>query len=300
MPDSVIAKIIKPEIFDFVKIRERYVNPDPEVPAQKNYKISLCTTCMDRLDDLMKTLPKNMEDNYYKETKSEGSNLSNSWGYPNVEFVLLNYGSKKDNIGNWIKNQWKDSKSIIDHRLEYFEFVPGTEPKTYSMAHSRNVAFKAASGDIVLNVDADNYTNVGFASFINVCANQYPHKTAFVKGKQLLRGRVGFFKQEFVNLLGGYDEGFDGYGYDDLDIVTRALFAGFIGVCHGGQFVGWVKDHKKHESMENYKNPDWKYTQRKNQLISYLNIFSGRYKVNEGMHWGRAKLIKNFKEEIEL
>lgn len=280
MPDSIIARIVRPEVFDLIKMRERYVNPDPDLPAQKNYRISLCTNCMDRLDDAKKTMPRNMEDNN---------------DYPDIEFVLLNYGSKKDKFDKWVNKMIQKGVNF-----NYFEFAPGTEPKTYSMAHSRNVAFRAASGDIVLNVDADNYTNKGFAAFINKCANQYPHKAAFVKGKQLLRGRVGFFRQEFIDLLGGYDEGFDGYGYDDLDLVTRALFAGFIGVCHGGRFVDWVKDHKKHASMENYRNQDWKYTQRKNQLISYLNIFSVRYKVNEGMHWGRAKLIKNFKEEIDL
>ena len=42
--------------------------------VKKHYRVSFCTTCMDRLSDLRLTLPKNIKYNLE---------------YPNVEFVLF-------------------------------------------------------------------------------------------------------------------------------------------------------------------------------------------------------------------
>ena len=54
-------------------------------PADKYLKVSLCTTVMDRLHDLERTLPKNMEDNS---------------DYPNMEYVVLDYNSQ-DSLEQW-------------------------------------------------------------------------------------------------------------------------------------------------------------------------------------------------------
>ena len=45
-------------------------------PVERLHTISLCTTCMGRADDLQRTLPLNIELNR---------------GYPNLEFVILDY-----------------------------------------------------------------------------------------------------------------------------------------------------------------------------------------------------------------
>ena len=60
-----------------------------------------------------------------------------------------------------------------------------------------------------------------------------------------------------------------------------------------------TEDHRRHPTG-NYKIKDWRYTQRRNSLISLLNLYHQRYTANENHHWGKAHLIKNFSEEIDV
>lgn len=246
-------------------------------PVIKQYRISLCTTCMNRLDDLKQTLPQNIKDNL---------------NYPNIEFVLLDYNSK-DGLGDWVKSEMRDY--IERGTLVYYKTE---EPEFFDMSHSRNIAFKVATGEIANNIDADAFTNKGFAECINRLANEQPEKAIFAKSRQLLRGRQGYFKKEFIE-LGGYDETLLGYGHDDADLMNRAWESGFklMSFARCGDFTGIIPGHKKHQEG-NYKEKWW-ITEGRNRFISYSNLLLGRFRANEGRIWGKAKLIKNFKEEIE-
>lgn len=243
----------------------------------KNYKISIVTTCMGRLKDLMQTLPKNIEDNS---------------DYDNIEFVIVDYNSP-ENEGGWIKHTYSDmieSGKMIYCRTD--------EPKYYSMAHSRNIGFKIATGEIINSVDADNYTNKGFATYINQLANEQPRKAIFAKGKKMLRGRLGFYKDEFINELGGYSEDLVSYGHEDHDIVYRAWVLGYCMMWYGGKYFSKTSS-RKHQTI-NYLEKDWKHTEKRNKIISYYNIISGRLKANNKLHWGKAKLVVNFDKEVEI
>jgi len=248
--------------------------PEPK----KNFRISICTTCMNRLEDLKQTLPKNIEDNL---------------GYNNVEFVLLDYNSK-DGLEEWVKEQ-----KLVESGLVFFRT---DEPKFYTMAHSRNVAYKAASGDIVTNVDADNFTGPGFADRVNRIANQLSGNNVFLKSYRSTHGRVGFWKEEFIKLLGGYDETFVGYGHDDRDLIFRAMELGFSIARFGGE--GSSRLSSKANRVANYDasgiDTNWRFTEQLNKLISYSNLMVGNLVANMGKEWGKAKLIKNFTEEVIL
>lgn len=278
MTDKILYQIVKDEAWDKFAT-PRFVKALPDVPIKHRYKVSICTNCMNRAGDLEQTLHQNILDNI---------------GYlPNVEFIVLNYNSQ-DHLDELIKDTlWMYIESGL---LTYYKTV---EPQYYSMTHSRNITFKLATGDIVTNVDADHFTNKGFAQYLNMLANQRTEKVVFVKSRQKNRGRLGFFKHEFVDLLGGYNEDIQGYGYDDADLLHRATALGFVAVRFGGQFCRITLNHRRHPS-DNYEVTDWRYTQRRNTLISLLSMAAGYYKANNGRHWGKAKLTKNFKEEIEI
>jgi len=247
------------------------------VPVTREYRISLCTTCMGRLHDLKQTLPKNIEDNR---------------DYPNVEFVILDYNSD-DGLEDWMR------KSMMQHiESGVVAYYRTTEPKYYSMAHSRNVAFLVAGGDIVNNVDADNWTSTSFAGYVNRLANQCPRKAIFAKGKRMLRGRIGFFKDEWEE-LGGYDERFDGYGHDDKDILYRAWMMGFTLMWYGGDYVARLKTPRAIKAAR-MRNKNWRQTEETNKLISEENLRRGRYRANDGLRWGAARVVKNFKEELNM
>ncbi len=253
--------------------------------VKKEHKITFITTCMGRLYNLKDTLPVNIKDNA---------------DYKNLEFLVLDYNSD-DNLGDWMKENM--SEEMASGRVSYYRTK---EPTEFSMAHSRNIAFKLATGDIVNNLDADNFTinqhgnpiKECWAAYLNRMANEQNERVIFAKGKTGMRGRIGFFKQEFIDLLGGYDENLLGYGHDDHDLVYRAWELGFTMYWWGGQYYHRIKTARQ-EKDTNLARP-WKVTEKENKIKSAKNLEEGRFKANEGIHWGKAKLIKNFSEEIEI
>jgi len=242
----------------------------------KNWKISLCTTCMNRLENLKVTLPANIKSN----------------SYSNVEFVILDYNGQ-DNVGDWIKTEMMEH--IESGKLM---FLRTEEPKFFSMPHAKNIASLAATGDIVNNIDADTFAKNNFAEFINKLANEQPEKAIFAKSRQLLRGRLGFWKKEFID-LNGYNEKMTGYGNEDENLMYRSWMLHFrlMPFSRSGDFEEKIPNHHKHQG-KNYKE-SWWITEARNRFISYSNLILKKYKANENIIWGKAKLIKNFKEEIE-
>jgi hypothetical protein len=258
-------------------------NPETEpLPANPNKirKISLCTTCMNRTYDLKKTLIKNINDNS---------------DYPNVEFVLLNYNSQ-DDMEEWVKSSLMDY--IKNGRLVYYKT---TDPQFYQMGHSRNVAFKLSTGEIVNNIDADNFTNPGFASVINKLAELQPTMGVFAKGKRMMHGRLGMHKDLFLK-VGGYDEDLVGYGFDDHSLLYRAM-------ALGSKLMWWgtvcpmdrIKTPRKlvTENMEP-KAKKWRDTEKINKEITFKKLSEKQYTVNQDKHWGKATLIKNFEEKVSI
>ncbi|OQD42714.1 hypothetical protein BUL40_09335 [Croceivirga radicis] len=173
----------------------------------EKYKISFCTVCMNRLSFLKQTLPKNIEDNL---------------SYGNVEFVVLNYNSK-DGMDEWIRREMKD---YMDSGV--LKYIWTRKPKYFLMSHSKNVAHKNASGDIVCNVDADNFIGRGFAEYINTSflenANVYMAGDILTSDKGGF-GRICMTKSDFVKLQ-GYDENMKGYGFEDHDMRNRLELLG--------------------------------------------------------------------------
>ena len=288
---SYQGKYMSKELQRFYEAEIVKMNSHPELKAferkmwdgkinnsiSKNYKISLCTTCMGRLSDLSVCLLKNIEDNA---------------DYDNLEFVILDYNSK-DGLGNWVKENLMghiESGRVVYARTE--------EPEFYSMTRSRNLAFKVASGDIVNNLDADNFTNRGFASYLNMLANQQTDRAIFAKGKKMLRGRLGFWKKEFMEDLCGYEEDINDYGHDDWDLMLRAWKIGFRLMFFGGTYYANTGS-KKHQTG-NMKVDNWKFTESRNKYMSMKSIIEGATKANVGREWGKGNLIKNFNEEVIL
>lgn len=169
-------------------------------------KISFCTVCMNRLEFLKQTLPQNIKDNL---------------DYGNLEFIVLNYNSK-DEIDEWIYAEM--SQYIELGILKYFKT---SIPQYFLMSHSKNVVSKQATGNIICNVDADNFIGKGFATFINDSYLKDENIYLSVdKGTQRdCCGRICLRKDDFITLR-GYDENMKGYGYEDFDLRNRLELLG--------------------------------------------------------------------------
>jgi len=162
-------------------------------------KISFCIVCMNRTIHLKQTLLKNIE-----------QNLS----YNNIEFVLLDYNST-DGLESWIKNNFTNylNKGI----LRYFKT---TKPQSFHRSHSRNVAMKLGTGDILCNLDADNFLGEDFAFFVNYNFN-FKSDIFLTSGlNNGSYGKVCVRKNDFHKIR-GYDEKMSGWGYEDNDLFYR-------------------------------------------------------------------------------
>ncbi|MBO9728966.1 MAG: glycosyltransferase [Chitinophaga sp.] len=178
------------------------------------HRISFCTVCMNRTMHLKQTLKRNISDNE---------------GYPDLEFVVLDYGSK-DDLHDWIHTELQHE--INTGRVVYFATK---DPQFFHMSHSKNMAFRLATGDILCGIDADNYTGPGFAAYVNDMFNQdpdiylLPPRIGANKKWWDVQGRICVKQTDFYALR-GYDEKVKDYGYEDKDFKCRLEAYGRKGV----------------------------------------------------------------------
>ena len=172
---------------------------------------------MNRLVHLKQTLIKNINDNQ---------------DYANLEFVLLDYNSK-DNLEKFIKENFR--QMIANKTLVYFKTHT---PEYFNRSHSRNLCFKLATGDILCNLDADNFTGEHYADYINSSFKQ--EDTIFLasqeKGKKDHIGRICLGRNAFFNVR-GYDEYMSSYGFEDYDLINRLIKAGFFRKNMDGRYL---------------------------------------------------------------
>lgn len=232
-------------------------------------KISFCITCMGRLHHLKETLVKNAEDNS---------------DHPAVEFVLLDYNSP-DQLERWVKDSFP---GFLDGRLSYWRERSAVR---WNMPHAKNLAHILATGDIVCNLDADNWTGKGYAKLLDQTFSEKPGKIVTHVHQGGFGGRVALLKKDFMSLR-GYDEELSfGWGWEDNDIKTRAESAGLE-----LQKI-WMPDDRAigHDDSERIKfMPEWKDVHQAHG--HQIKVFQGRKantRINAG-GFGRGIVYKAF------
>ncbi|GAB3538526.1 hypothetical protein GCM10027443_33670 [Pontibacter brevis] len=280
---NLIPHGLERKIRTFRDINLRKYN-DTELPAEiynqsHHYAISFCTTCMNRLFHLKHTLEKNMIDNI---------------SYPNVEFVLIDYNSQ-DGLEDYVKNNL--TKYIEEGVLSYYKTY---EPQKFHASKAKNLSHALAKGDIVCNVDGDNFTGKDMAYYINYLYNQNGTNTIYQFHKPPFWGTVGrlsFYKENFMK-LGGYDEAFLPIGHEDIDLVNR------------GREMGFEFKQEKLENFQRYlsnttlekavncteERADYYELEGSNRKLSNDNIRNGILTANPG-GMQNFVLYKNFGKE---
>lgn len=146
-------------------------------------------------------------------------NLAENNDVENIEFVILDYNSN-DGLENWMR----DNLDSFGEKVVYFKT---TQPSFYNRSHSRNMAFRLATGDILCNLDADNFTGKGFAAYL---LSQFQQESSIfiAPDKNSLSdtfGKISMLKQDFLAIR-GYDEAIKGYGFEDNDLKNRLVNLG--------------------------------------------------------------------------
>lgn len=180
-------------------------------------RISFCTTCMGRAHHLKQTLPRNLADTV-------------DWARPDaVEFVVLDYSSP-DDLAHWMHTD-PVLQPYRDAGILRFARSPGQTRFRHS--HAKNMAHALASGDVLVNVDADNFVGPGFAEHLREVFTRRPNAVVTpdrldarlnVGSHRGCMGRVALSRRSFER-LGGYDESdrFRGWAGEDTDLVIRAI-----------------------------------------------------------------------------
>ena len=165
---------------------------------------TLCyfTVVMNRLHHLKQTLPRNLADNNLATTR----------------FLVLDYNST-DGLQEYILEHFHDE--LQSGKLEYHRYE---HAKYFSHSHSRNLAVKLTDAVYICNIDADNFTGQNFDHYLQLKFSHHPRAvvSALSNPQQVYGafGRMAARREDFI-AVGGYDEDFLGYGFEDYDLVSR-------------------------------------------------------------------------------
>jgi hypothetical protein len=195
---------------------------------------------MNRMHHLKQTLPVNIAENQDD---------------PNLEFVVLNYNSG-DDMDQWMRTHM--DRHIASGLVKYYRT---NEPKSFSLAHSKNMATKLAEGDIICNMDADNFAGPGYVRWVRerfAEAGLDILITTIRKDSIPYRdqgGKLCFTKDLFTSLK-GYDESLLGYGMDDVELSYRMENAGAKRVfIEKDEYLRFIP-HSDQERVANHLYPN--------------------------------------------
>jgi hypothetical protein len=211
-------------------------------------------------------------------------NIAVAREYTGVELCVVDFNST-DGLQLWMKNNvMADVHSgllsyYIDKKSEYFE-----------MAYCKNVSHKVARGKVVINLDGDNYLTENMIIYAKKILRHHRKNIVIRLGSGKIRGVLGFYKKDFINVLGGYDERFFMYGGDDRDLYNRAIFAGFSRCSIPRYCQKRLFQDDRTERVNEYRP-------RKRNELTWRKILGRNYanriiNPNKNKEWGKAELKK--------
>jgi hypothetical protein len=202
-------------------------------------RIAFCISCKGRAQHLKLTLPKSLRANAH---------------YRNAVFIVLDYGSQ-DDLLCWLRCE--HARDIESGRVVVYS-LPDAGP--FQMAHAKNLGHRLGireGGEVLCNLDADNYAGQGFAQRIDSVFRKNPNVVMWARMIQRcnaetqgglcvlprahtgahsliqnfplaeqprsrgISGRIVIGADSFLK-VGGYDEvKFRKWGPDDKDFSTR-------------------------------------------------------------------------------
>jgi len=239
-------------------------------------KISFCITCKDRLFQLSQTLP---------------YSLSASSNYTNKEFILLDYNSN-DGLYFWAKSHlkyWEKQGTI--------KYIKTNIPKYFCAAHAKNIAHKHATGDIVCNLDADNFVTTGFCEQLVSIFKENNRNFFYSASIDAFQnhgccGKIAVRKEHFLN-VNGYDESqYLGWGWDDVNFKYRTKnYNNLIGI-EGDLKHNLVLFHNNQQRTANFPCKDLKKT--RNLSIERIKQIdrTNDFIANKDINWGFVEDLK--------
>jgi len=185
---------------------------------------------------------------------------------PQIDNIIIVDYSSDEAVEPKIKNL-SDKISVI--RIENEKF--------FNISKAYNIGFKAAPDGLILKMDAD-YVMSPYLNFFKIYSLK---ENEFITGswedlnvdnqKGFLRHLSGFLfirKNDFLS-IGGYDERFKDYGFDDCDLCDRLEKKGMRHKYLNHKYISVFHiPHDNYHRTTNYENKDLNNSSEKNQIIS--------------------------------
>jgi hypothetical protein len=240
--------------------------------------VVFCVTCKGRLQHLARTLPRNLEDN------------------PGARFVVLDYACPDDLTTYFQNAHWLD---IGAGQLIVYQFP---EAGSFKMAHAKNVAHRLGAlegGEILVNLDADNFTGPGFADYLVEQFRENPN--SFMWSKMVkdgdgrlprgISGRIAVTRDAFL-IAGGYDEQFNTWSPDDKDFNLRLQRLGYEAREIDGKYLDAIRHNDK---MRFHAYPESKNSGvNEDGQGDFDAVHESDNTVANFGHFGLAKVFRNF------
>ena len=209
---------------------------------------------------------------------------ASGWG---VEIVLIDYNSG-DGLEAWVRENM-----ATEVRAGLLRVFRTGRPPTYDSSHAKNVAHRQCRGSIVCNLDADNFVSPEWLTFIFETFGREPRSIVRpADSPSGVNGRLALPWCDFA-AMGGYDESFVGYGYDDAaDLFARAVASGLRPTQPSSQFTTAIA-HPDAERVAAFPSgyKDKGATEATHRVASRRNVATGRLAANAGRDWGSEVLV---------
>ena len=226
--------------------------------------LSFCITCKNRFHQIRNTLSENLQDNALHSDR--------------IEFVLVDFNSD-DGLREWVIENFRTELTSGYLKYYYTEELP-----QWHACIAKNTAHACATGEILVNLDCDNFTGANGGNYVMKKFEQYGnycvvHQFSGKYGDGSF-GRIAVGSKYF-GMIGGYDESFDPMGYQDADLMKRLIRFGLKYVSCTGALYNRAIPNTKEESIVQTNSPKtYDQMNESNQKKSMSNLSKDRLIAN--------------------
>lgn len=261
-----------------------------------------------RLRHLQETLPQNLRDNVLPVG-------------PDVEFVVLDYNSIPD-LADWIFSNPELAPYLESGVLKYFRTE---DPESFHMSHAKNMAHRLATGDVLCNLDSDNFLGQGFSRYLERVFTAYPDAIInpsvrvskfFSPDERGFFGRLAIARKHFETLH-GYDEHLHdpdsaNWGGEDTDFMYRAKGMGLKHMrIDDLKFLGVIL-HDHRARVQNMVSAEYVDTEAKkiddqrtrenlfDKFWRKSQVFARRIQINPNGDFGTGHVLDQHGQQFEI
>lgn len=219
---------------------------------------SWCVPCRGREADLLVSWPA----------------LARAWE-PGVELVLVDYGCTPP---------LAETVTPAEDRYCLLTRMVRVEAPWYRMAHARNVAIRAAVGDVIVISSTDITPQVGYFSMLRA---RFEETGAYwLEPTPRYLGVIAVQRQALLD-AGGFDERFDYYGPEDRELAERLHRRGLAHATYPSSWLS-VRPTPQAEKRRHYAPMPEDEMYRRGRTVWADCQARAQLVANDGLEWGQA------------